>query len=280
MAVFSRLNRIWKKSNDFEALDSKISLKFKEKIGKLKNMSKSGDFPNLGKYYETYLLHLIRQTKLFLVLGQLHIFLEVSGFTGVLGDKIYHQSVMRKKVGGHYNSNKCMKCLKGIFTTWRFRWFAITSEGVCYAKKLSTTPQGVIDMLFFDKTVQVVFGKKDTSKEYGISIYTSSRKLTVNTFSKFQLFILLKAMLASIKNSPYISYNRFNSFSPIRMSNYARCFINAADYFSSLYTDLKAAKYEIFIRGWWLSPELYLKRPSELNQDSRLDMVLHDCAKR
>jgi len=37
---------------------------------------------------------------------------------------------------------------------------------------------------------------------------------------------------------------------------------------------LESAKEAIFILDWWLSPELYLRRPPELHQQWRLDRVL------
>jgi phospholipase D1/2 len=42
------------------------------------------------------------------------------------------------------------------------------------------------------------------------------------------------------------------------------------------------AKNEVFITDWWLSPELYLKRPvsREKNQDTRIDVVLRTIASR
>ena len=42
------------------------------------------------------------------------------------------------------------------------------------------------------------------------------------------------------------------------------------------------AKSEIFITDWWLSPELYMKRPvgNNHNQDNRLDVILKSAANR
>ena len=74
--------------------------------------------------------------------------------------------------------------------------------------------------------------------------------------------------------SPYVRLNRFNSFSPERLKNNIRCFVNAEQYYKDLFLELETAKFEIFIRGWWVSPELYLLRPIERHQESRLDKVL------
>lgn len=89
-----------------------------------------------------------------------------------------------------------------------------------------------------------------------------------------QLFILLKSLYLSLHDSVYIRKNRFDSFSPIREHNFAKFFVNGEGYFSSLYDDLLTAKFEVYIRGWWICPELYLKRPSQNYPQSRLDKVI------
>lgn len=43
---------------------------------------------------------------------------------------------------------------------------------------------------------------------------------------------------------------------------------------SSVADALEAAKEEIYICDWWLSPEIYLKRPALVGDHWRLDRVL------
>lgn len=92
--------------------------------------------------------------------------------------------------------------------------------------------------------------------------------------------MVLKALHGSLSASHYIVVNRFNSFSPVRERNFIKYFINAEGYYDQLYSDLSAARYEVFIRGWWICPELYLKRPIESYPQTRLDIVLEKAAKR
>ena len=44
-------------------------------------------------------------------------------------------------------------------------------------------------------------------------------------------------------------------------NNYAHWFVDGKDYFEDLYEKLMDAKRTIFITDWWLSPEVWLKRP-------------------
>lgn len=111
-------------------------------------------------------------------------------------------------------------------------------------------------------------------------VNTSSRALTLCCHDKFSTFIVLKVLHKSLSESPYVKSNPYDSFSPVRAKNHAKVFINAEGYFRDLYADLESAQDEIFIRGWWVSPELYLRRPIEQHKESRLDKVLLRAAKR
>ncbi|XP_024895916.1 phospholipase D2 isoform X2 [Pteropus alecto] len=50
-------------------------------------------------------------------------------------------------------------------------------------------------------------------------------------------------------------------------------FVNGAGYFAAVADAILRAQEEIFITDWWLSPEIYLKRPAHSN-DWRLDIML------
>ncbi len=52
-------------------------------------------------------------------------------------------------------------------------------------------------------------------------------------------------------------------------------FVDGCDYMSSVAMALESAKEEIMIADWWLSPEIYLKRPVFEGNQWRLDAVLH-----
>ena len=56
-------------------------------------------------------------------------------------------------------------------------------------------------------------------------------------------------------------------------------FIDGKDYFYALSEALEQAKSSIAIIGWWVSPELFLRRPPAANHDWRLDrmyLLQHD----
>ncbi|KAL6704028.1 hypothetical protein ACN47E_008792 [Coniothyrium glycines] len=68
--------------------------------------------------------------------------------------------------------------------------------------------------------------------------------------------------------------HRFNSFAPEREGNLVKWYVDGRDYFWAVAEALEKAQETIYIADWWLSPELFLKRPPFYNQKWRLDQVL------
>jgi len=68
--------------------------------------------------------------------------------------------------------------------------------------------------------------------------------------------------------------NRFFSYAPERSGIEAQWFVDGSSYMSAVADALEAAQDEIFICDWWLSPEIYLKRPIIEGERWRLDKIL------
>ncbi|CAG0903670.1 unnamed protein product [Darwinula stevensoni] len=71
----------------------------------------------------------------------------------------------------------------------------------------------------------------------------------------------------------FTEWNRFGSFVPMRRDTPAVWFVDGRDYMSAVADALENAKQDIFICDWWLSPEIYLKRPVQ-GEYWRLDNIL------
>ncbi|KAF2639655.1 phospholipase D/nuclease [Massarina eburnea CBS 473.64] len=76
------------------------------------------------------------------------------------------------------------------------------------------------------------------------------------------------------KRSRVCESHRFNSFAPEREGNLVKWYVDGRDYFWAVSEALENAKETIYIEDWWLSPELFLRRPPFYNQDFRLDKLL------
>lgn len=68
--------------------------------------------------------------------------------------------------------------------------------------------------------------------------------------------------------------HRFDSFAPERENNDIKWYVDGRDYFHAVSVALERAKETIYIEDWWLSPELFLRRPAYFNQEWRLDQIL------
>ncbi|XP_023917910.2 phospholipase D zeta 2 isoform X1 [Quercus suber] len=79
-------------------------------------------------------------------------------------------------------------------------------------------------------------------------------------------------------------FHRYVSFAPQRGltedGSQAQWFIDGQAAFEAIASSIENAKSEIFITGWWLCPELYLKRPFPCHPSSRLDALLEEKAKK
>ncbi|XP_010551080.1 PREDICTED: phospholipase D zeta 1 [Tarenaya hassleriana] len=77
--------------------------------------------------------------------------------------------------------------------------------------------------------------------------------------------------------------HRFGSFAPPRGltddGSQAQWFVDGGAAFEAIASSIENAKSEIFLCGWWLCPELYLRRPLQSQASSRLDTLLEDKAK-
>ncbi|OTB10016.1 hypothetical protein K445DRAFT_323413 [Daldinia sp. EC12] len=68
--------------------------------------------------------------------------------------------------------------------------------------------------------------------------------------------------------------NRYNSYFPERDGNLIKWYVDGRNYFWAVSAALERAKETIYIADWWLSPELFLRRPPYFNQEWRLDRIL------
>ncbi|KAF8317462.1 phospholipase D/nuclease [Clavulina sp. PMI_390] len=68
--------------------------------------------------------------------------------------------------------------------------------------------------------------------------------------------------------------HRFQSFAADREQNQVKWHIAGHDYFWAVSEVLDSAKDHIFILDWWLTPELYLRRPPAYFPEWRLDRLL------
>jgi phospholipase D1/2 len=96
----------------------------------------------------------------------------------------------------------------------------------------------------------------------------------------------MEGLIDSVSQSPYCKINRYTSFCPISSNNNTKAYINANQYYEDVANDMERAKHEIYITDWWMSPEVYLRRPIPATNGVptcirfRLDQILKRAADR
>lgn len=74
--------------------------------------------------------------------------------------------------------------------------------------------------------------------------------------------------------------NRFDSFVSEKNGNDVKWYVDGCAYMWAVSEALEHARESIWILDWWLSPELYLRRPPAANEEWRLDRILARAAGR
>jgi len=82
------------------------------------------------------------------------------------------------------------------------------------------------------------------------------------------------------KRTAIAEEHRFQSFAPGRDGNNVKWYIDGRDYFHAVSVALELAKESIYLADWWISPELFLRRPPYFNQEWRLDKIIKRAAER
>ncbi|KAL9105294.1 MAG: hypothetical protein Q9227_009509 [Pyrenula ochraceoflavens] len=74
--------------------------------------------------------------------------------------------------------------------------------------------------------------------------------------------------------------HRFGSFASPKNNNDVKWFVDGCGYMWAVSIALERARDSIWILDWWLSPELYLRRPPSKNENYRIDRLLQGAAQR
>ncbi len=116
--------------------------------------------------------------------------------------------------------------------------------------------------------------KNKLFKHLKITLTNSERQLVLIPKSEKEQKLWIKSLQEMQSRTVWADHHRFDSFAPVRDNCFAQWFVDGRDYFWAVSLALEMAKDVIFIHDWWLSPELYLRRPANGNQQWRIDRLL------
>lgn len=204
-------------------------------------------------------------------------FLEVShlSFVGGLGPK-GREGLVYKRSGGHHSARGCVR-LHFIFyqccSRWRKRWLIAKDTCVLYVRPRD----GVIkSVLLMDQGFQVQSGFMATGVNHGLLVTNLTRNLLVKCWTKRKEREWKDHLqeLAKTSGRDFTHPNRYDAFAPVRTASRCRWYIDGSKYCEAVANAIDLAREEIFIADWWLTPEIYLKRPVVPNNRWRLDQLL------
>ncbi|KAG9066893.1 hypothetical protein KI688_012805 [Linnemannia hyalina] len=131
------------------------------------------------------------------------------------------------------------------------------------------------DVFIFDQNFYVIAKEHVLGlNQHHIEIGNSHRKIEIKGDRNREMVEWFEFFQKMQTHSPWVKGHRFGSFAPEREDAKVRYYVDGKDYFHAVSDAILAAKNEIYIADWWLSPELYLRRPPEKNEEFRLDRLL------
>ncbi|KAL6721371.1 Phospholipase D1 [Lecanora helva] len=116
-------------------------------------------------------------------------------------------------------------------------------------------------------------------KHHRLKLSNSERKLKLLAKNERQLKQFEDSIGRMVKDSLWSKPKRFESFAPVRTNVFAQWLVDGRDYMWNVSRAISMAKDVIYIHDWWLSPELYMRRPAAISQKWRLDRLLQQKAR-
>jgi phospholipase D1/2 len=128
-----------------------------------------------------------------------------------------------------------------------------------------------------------IIEKAGTSAKYpqhhSLKLQNSERKIKLLAKNERQLRQFEESINYMMSNTLWSKENRFGSFAPVRSGVYAQWLVDGRDYMWNVSRAINMAKDVIYIHDWWLSPQLYMRRPAAISQKWRLDRLLQKKAR-
>ncbi|KAM6222763.1 phospholipase D1 [Rhynchocyon petersi] len=201
-------------------------------------------------------------------------FLDISqlSFIHDLGPKGIEGMIMKRSGGHRIPGLNCCGHGRACYR-WSKRWLIVKDSFLLYMKP----DNGAIAfVLLVDKEFKIKVGKKETETKYGLRIDNLSRTLILkcNSYRHARWWGGAIDEFIQKYGADFLKDHRFGSYAAIHENTLAKWYVNAKGYFEDIANAMEEAKEEIFITDWWLSPEIFLKRPVVEGNRWRLDYIL------
>uniref|UniRef100_A0A669F9K4 Phospholipase n=1 Tax=Oreochromis niloticus TaxID=8128 RepID=A0A669F9K4_ORENI len=183
------------------------------------------------------------------------------------------EGMISKRSGGHrIPGMNCCGQSQACYR-WSKRWLVVKDSFLLYMKP----DTGAISfVLLVDKEFTIKMDSKDTETKHGVRIDSLSRTLVFKCSSYRHARWWGQSIESFVRNhgKAFLRDHRFGSFAQEQEDIPAKWYVNGKTYMEDVADALEEAKEEIFITDWWLSPEIFLKRPVVEGNRWRLDCIL------
>ena len=147
------------------------------------------------------------------------------------------------------------------FAQYNLRWVVVKDDQIFYMDN-STSENGKT-IYFFDAGTKVNINRTE------ITITNNSRSLILKFKTVFEANIWYNDIKTKIDKMEKIlddlDKNPYKAYTIIKPCNKAHWFVDGEKYFADLAENLMKAQESIFITDWWMSPEVWLVRPVQIN---------------
>ena len=244
------------------------------------------------KKLETYLQQMIRYLIFRPESNRLCKFLELSALgVRLAAEGSYHGKegllIIRSGKGVDFRKGLTPSLIKNRH---RPKWFSVRHSYVVCVD--SPEEMNIYDVFLVDSKFSIQTKKKrlrdskpkdlaKSAKEsaahpqhHSLKLCNSERKLKLLAKNERQLHQFEDSLKFMSQNTIWSKPNRFDSFAPVRSNVFAQWLVDGRDYMWNVSRAISMAKDVIYIHDWWLSPELYMRRPAAISQKWRLDRLL------
>ncbi|KAK8240908.1 hypothetical protein IWZ00DRAFT_556256 [Phyllosticta capitalensis] len=164
------------------------------------------------------------------------------------------------------------------------KWFLVRHSYICCVD--SPEEMNIYDVFLVDpdfridekKGAREMASKAKTSaahpKAHQLRLVNSERRLKLLAKNERQMIQFQDSIKFMLSQTEWAKPHRFDSFAPVRYNVWAQWLVDARDYMWNVSRAISMARDVVYIHDWWLSPELYLRRPPAISQKWRLDRLL------
>jgi len=211
-------------------------------------------------------------------------FLQISAATLQKGfEPCRHEGAVTRSTGSAVTHGGCCGCSLSLFNCWggnkhHQRWFVLKDSCLFYMHSpLFFQPMGV---MLFDRTSKLSpdpeqFLQRRFQRLHKIEFSNGGRNLMLHFKSSNQARRWLASIAKAMQSSPYCRMdNQYEAFAPPRPNCKMQWYLNGCAYFHAVADAIDEARRVVYIAGWYLSPHIYLRRPSRENEHWRLDKLL------